>query len=361
MMAIKMLNEVLTLLFYANIAQGFVSISTSNSFGRPTLKEVPTKNGVLLQLDLAGFNLFAPSKPAQKFDASEIVKDLVATKQCYTTTSGAKEFVKTCAEDIVYEDCYSAKEPYVGAKAVEELMLSKISERKGNGEVRVDRISDGTIACGFAWTFTCGDKEGLRGTTFVDFNKDGKISYVREIPEPIFKPGDLTVKLLEAVTKGATPKPPVEYKPRKPNTASEIAKYLFNEVQGSSIEESLKLFDESIVYRDFNYQDVFRGKEQVKNFIEEFNFPGITFKTDRFDDGRLSTAFTWEVVLDGIEDTTKGISFYELNPETKLVNYVRDVPESAIKPAPLGKLARQLRPGVGVFDPVPLGSRDGGK
>jgi len=54
-------------------------------------------------------------------------------------------------------------------------MLSKIIERKGNGEVRVDRISDGTIACGFAWTFTCGDKEGLRGTTFVDFNKDGKI------------------------------------------------------------------------------------------------------------------------------------------------------------------------------------------
>jgi hypothetical protein len=186
-------------------------------------------------------------------------------------------------------------------------------------------------------------------------------AYVREIPEPLYKPGDLTAKLLEAVTKGAKPKPPVQYKSRTPKTASEIAKYLFNEVQGSDINESMKLFDEGIVYRDFNYEDVFRGKDEVKEFIKDFDFPGITFKTDRFDNGQLSTAFTWEVVLDGIEDTTKGISFYEINPETNLVNYVRDVPESAIKPPPLGKLARQLRPGLAVFNPFPIDSREGGK
>ena len=59
-------------------------------------------------------------------------------------------------------------------------------------------------------------------------------------------------------------------------------------------------------------------------------------------------------------DTIKGISFYELDPDTRKVTYVRDIPESAIKPPILGKLARQLRPGLGVFDPVPLGSREGG-
>jgi hypothetical protein len=66
-------------------------------------------------------------------------------------------------------------------------------------------------------------------------------------------------------------------------------------------------------------------------------------------------------VLDGGEDTVKGISFYELDPTTRRIVYVRDVPESAIKPPILGKLARQLRPGLGVFQPVPLGSRPGGK
>mgnify|MGYP001977433586 CR=1 FL=1 len=47
--------------------------------------------------------------------------------------------------------------------------------------------------------------------------------------------------------------------------------------------------------------------------------------------------------------------------ETRLINYVRDVPESAVKPPILGKLARDLRPGLGVFAGVKLGSRPGGK
>jgi len=38
--------------------------------------------------------------------------------------------------------------------------------------------------------------------------------------------------------------------------------------------------------------------------------------------------------------------------------YIKDVPESGLKPPPLGKLARQLRPTVGVFQPVSIGSRD---
>jgi len=59
-------------------------------------------------------------------------------------------------------------------------------------------------------------------------------------------------------------------------------------------------------------------------------------------------------------DTIKGISFYEIDPESRLITYVRDVPESAIKPPILGKLARQLRPGLGYFQGVKIGSRPGG-
>jgi hypothetical protein len=239
-------------------------------------------------------------------------------------------------------------------------MLAKVASRQGRGAVRMDKISDGSKACGFVWTWTSGSEEGLRGTTFVELNEQGQIQYVREIPEPLFKPGDLTLELLKVVTADAEPKVPKAYSQRTPTSACEIVDYLFNTVQGSSVEESMRLFDESIIYRDFNYENVLEGKAEVKTFIQDFSFPGIEFRAQRIDDGINSSCFTWEVALMDAPDTIKGISFYELNPDTKLISYVRDIPESAIKPAPLGKIARQLRPGVGVFQSVPIGSRLGG-
>lgn len=238
-----------------------------------------------------------------------------------------------------------------------------MAQRKGQGDVRIDRISDGNKACGFAWTWISSDgkEEGLRGTTFVELNESGdKIQYVREIPEPLYKPEDLTWELLKAVTKNAQPKPKPTYEKRTPTTANEVAKYLFLEVQGSEIDESMRLFDDSIIYRDFNYKEPLNGRQEVRKFIEDFSFPGIEFRPERFDDGIDAACFTWDVCLDGQTDTVKGISFYELDGETRKITYVRDVPESAIKPPPLGKLARTLRPGLGVFMGVPTGSRPEG-
>lgn len=54
-------------------------------------------------------------------------------------------------------------------------MLSKVASRKGKGDLRLDRISDGSNATGFAWTYTSGNMEGLRGTTFIELNKSGEI------------------------------------------------------------------------------------------------------------------------------------------------------------------------------------------
>jgi hypothetical protein len=244
---------------------------------------------------------------------------------------------------------------------VTDHMLAKVAQRKGRGDVRIDRISDGTTATGFAWTWTSGNEEGLRGTTFVELNDSGEIRYVREIPEPIYKPGDLTLELLKAVTGGSEPKPKTEYTQRTPTTANEVAKYLFVDVQGGDVDESMRFFDDSIVYRDFNYEETLQGPVQVRKFIEDFSFPGITFRPDRFDDGIDSTCFTWEICLDDQTETIKGISFYELDNRTRKISYVRDVPESALKPAPLAKLARESRPGLGVFKGVPIGSRPGGK
>jgi hypothetical protein len=111
---------------------------------------------------------------------------------------------------------------------------------------------------------------------------------------------------------------------------------------------------------DFNYEEPFRSPSEVREFISDFSFPGIEFKPSRFDDGVLSTCFTWEVRLQGQATSIKGISFYKLDPKSRLVTYVRDIPEPAIKPPPLGALARFLRPGLGVFKGVPAGSRPGG-
>lgn len=231
-------------------------------------------------------------------------------------------------------------------------MLAKVAQRQGKGGFRANKISDGTTACGFTWTWTSGTEEGLRGTTFVELNSNGEIQYVREIPEPIFKPGDMTKQLLEAITEGATPKTPKDYEQRTPTTASDVAKYLYMDVQGSSVDEAMRLFDDEIVYYDFNYNAPFLGKDRVRKFIEEFSFPGIEFRPQRFDDGIDSTCFTWEVCLEGADSTIKGISFYELSPKTRKISYVCDIPESAIKPPILGKLARQLRPDLGVFQGV---------
>jgi hypothetical protein len=238
--------------------------------------------------------------------------------------------------------------------------MDKVAMRKNKGDLRLDRISDGARACGFAWTHTCGEEEGLRGTTFVELNEQGQIQYVREIPEPIFKPGDLTLELLKVVTEGEEKIVLPDYIPRIPMDANDIVKYLFNEVQGRDVDTRMDFYSEDIIYRDFNYENVLKGKEEVRQFIEDFSFPGIEFKAQRFDDGVLSTCFTWEVLLMDAPETIKGISFYELDPDTRKITYVRDVPESAIKPPILGKIARQLRPGLGVFQGVQIGSRPDG-
>ncbi len=292
-------------------------------------------------------------------NAKSLLTSLITDEKCFTTSEGAKTFADACATNIVYEDCYEPQ-PIVGRLNVATHMQSKVDQRKGKGEFRMDRISDGTKACGFAWTWTCGDEEGLRGTTFISLNDNNEIEYVREIPEPIYKPGDLTVELLKAVTEGAEQKVLPPFTPREPKDANDLVKYLFNEVQGRDVKEAMKFFSEEIKYRDFNYEEILTGKEEVEKFIEDFSFPGIEFRAQRFDDGVLSSCFTWEVAIMDAPDTIKGISFYELDPSTRLIKYVRDVPESAIKPPILGKLARQLRPGLGAFQGVKVGSRPGG-
>mmetsp|Transcript_34210 Transcript_34210/g.45320 ORF Transcript_34210/g.45320 Transcript_34210/m.45320 type:complete len:365 (-) Transcript_34210:166-1260(-) len=359
-------TKILPFLLLVTPNQAFAPISTRASFFTTTSTSLQASNGpfdfLKNLLPKEPSSTATVEKPAGKVRrARELIRSLVEEEECFSTEKGAKAFGDVCAVDVLYEDCYEPQ-PILGRVDVTNHMLSKVKQRQNRGSVRIDRITDGDKACGFAWTWTSGTSEGLRGTTFIELNANtGEIQYIREIPEPLYKPGDLTLELLKAVTKDAQPKEPAQYEQRTPTMASDVAKYLFCDVQGSSVDESMRLFDDSIIYRDFNYEEVLRGKDEVRKFIEDFSFPGITFVPTKFDDGELSSCFTWEVTLEGAEDTIKGISLYEIDEVSRKITYVRDVPESAIKPPILGKLARQLRPGLGVFSGVPIGSREGGK
>lgn len=272
--------------------------------------------------------------------------------------------MRKCAPNVIIADTFYPQ-PFNGKSEALDYMMGRVEQRKGKGDIRIDMISDGDKACGFGWTWVSGDQEGLRGTTFIELNDSGEIQYLQEIPEPIFKPGDLTQQLLEAITQGFEPKAPVPYEKRRPTKACDVAKYLFVDLNNAepkeATEELMTFFDDSVVYRDFNFENPLRGPAEVRQFVEDFSFPGIEFRPTRFDDGDISTCFTWEVVIADAPDTIKGMSFYSLDPDTRKIVYVRDVPESAIKPPILGTWARNLRPGVGTFKSFPVGSRPGGK
>ncbi|KAL3926016.1 MAG: hypothetical protein SGILL_000015 [Bacillariaceae sp.] len=342
---------------------GFTSLPTDTSMSRnPIFNTHMIKNPLQGILDvLASPSITGISSENRSCKARDLVSSLVKEEKCFATESGAKALGNACALDVVYEDCSEPK-PFIGREAVTNHMLNKVKQRRGKGDLRIDMISDGNSACGFGWTLvaTDGVLEGLRGTTFVELNSNGEVSYIREIPEPLYKPGDLTVELLKALTKDAQPKPPKPYTSKTPKVANELARYLFLDVQGSDINEAMRFFSRDIVYRDFNYEEPLRSPDEVKQFISDFSFPGITFSPQRFDDGIDSTCFTWEVQIEGQDASIKGMSFYQLDPDSRLVKYVRDVPESAVKPPPLGRLASLLQPGLGVFSGVPAGGRPGG-
>lgn len=265
--------------------------------------------------------------------ARDLVQGLIEDDLCFETNSGATAFAEACNENIVYEDRFEPQ-PIVGRSAVlEHLQKKKIHE---NRRLRIDKISDGSAACGFAWTWVTQSEEGLRGTTFVELNDSGEIAYVQEIPEPIWKPGDLTLKLLKSVTADCEWKQFKSFEQKSPTKASDIARYLYTDLQGVdpavSLDELMRFLDENIVYRDFNYEEVMKGPKEVRKFVEDFTFPGIEFRPLRFDDGETSTCFTWEVVLDDAPDTINGMSFYEIDPNSRKIVYVRDVPGKTISP-----------------------------
>lgn len=286
--------------------------------------------------------------------ADAVVKESFA--DLFQSADNVVKFCNLLAADVVWDDT-ARNEPIVGAEAVLKRLAKKQRSMRAGSRLVIDKVADGEQSTGFTWYHAADGVEGqgLRGTTFVSLNKEGKIDYVREIAEPLFKPGAAVIPLLKAVTEKATkglppPAPSTTFIRRDPTTASDFVNYLWNEAQGQDKGEFLRLVSDDIYYQDFNYKTPFIGKEAVAAFLDEFNFPGIKFVPEKISDGRVSCCFTWRVELAGVEQSTKGISFYTLNDQGKLC-YLRDIPEPAIKPPPLRALASIVRPKLRRFNP----------
>lgn len=253
-----------------------------------------------------------------------------------------------CAPDVVWEDM-SASKPLSGPEEVSAALAAKFP---AGSRLAIERLADGARSSGFTWHREAAGKagDGLRGTLYAEIDAEGRLSYVREGCEPIFKPGEAAEALLKAVTKGVK-KDEAEptYTQRTPSTAAGVVDYLWREAYpgGAKPTEALRLFAEDILYEDFNYPTPFIGKAAVSDFVNAFDIPGIEFKLQRASEGERGCAFTWKVLVNG-QEGPEGISFYEVDGNGK-VCYIRDIPAPSIKPPPLGSLAAIFDPQLRVF------------
>jgi len=260
-------------------------------------------------------------------------------------------WLEAFAPDAVVEDLYLAEVP----KGPQAGVRAYLDNKASCGRLVVDRVGDGDRACGLTWHLEEDGVQGLgiRATTFVELDAEGRISYLREICEPLYKPGDQTVELLKAI--GGDNKADfgtAGFEPRAPRGASDLCRYLWEEAQGKvPISEQIGFFAEDVTYEDFNYESSMTSRAEVEKFLKKFaQITAVKFVAERFSDGERACCFTWHVEIAGVDGETRGISFYELDDDG-LISYVRDIPESVIKPPPLQALAAALRPKLRLFQP----------
>jgi|MDSY01.1.fsa_nt_gb hypothetical protein len=266
-----------------------------------------------------------------------------------------------CSANVEYFDL-NLGAPLVGRDAVQAHLEKRFP---AGTRFKVERVADGKESSGFTWMYqgdaaAAAPSNGLRGTTYVEIDAaTGELTYLKEACEPLFKPGAATADLLKAITAKAAEEQALNGKPaptfvaQTPRTAEGVVKYLWTEAypKGAETSEALRLFADDIRYEDFNYEAPFLGKDNVREFLDEFDFPGIEFIPDRISEGNQGCCFTWKVTINGA-DGPEGVSFYEVDPSSGgKVCFIRDIPAPSIKPPPLLSLAAALNPKLRVFTP----------
>lgn len=120
--------------------------STSGDIGKTS--DETDKEGVLIGL-LNGFFKRQEKQLQQQsssVNAKDIIVQLVRNRNCYSTVEGAKEFAETCADDIIYEDCYLA-DPVVGKKVGGKGTILSFFDSKINHYIREKSTSFCIASC----------------------------------------------------------------------------------------------------------------------------------------------------------------------------------------------------------------------
>jgi len=283
--------------------------------------------------------------------ADDLIQDLWG-KKSNDDSNGIDAIVSACSDTVVWEDM-RLKNKANGPQEVSKLLKAQLPG--GTSNIVVDKVADGAASAGFTWTrvddkFNDDPKLGLRGTTYIELDSDGKINCVKELAEPLYKPGDMMLKLLQAATKNVErPVKNPTYEQETPTSCSEIVDYIWNRAypKDAPVEEAVRFYSNDIVYQDFNYPLPIRGVKDVETFSREWgDFPGIDFRIQDLSEGDTSCCFTWRVKVNGKEGP-QGVSFYETDGNGK-ITYIRDTPSPTFRPV-FGKLARLLRPKLRTF------------
>ena len=270
----------------------------------------------------------------------------------------AAAVIAACAEGVIWDDLSSGRGTIVGRDALYAELAERDAEDASCGAaMKIERVAEGTKMAGatFSRTNAAGER-GLRGTLAVEIDEQGMISRITRATEPLLKPGGATAKLLKAVAKQpeATESARRSTGAAASSRASDIVRFLWFDVQGCEDFKDIACdyFARDVVYEDVNFELPFVGSAQVREFLDEFDIPGLKFNPISISDGDDACVFTWEVDL-GTESATRvrGLSFYERNSEGK-ISYIRDIPGSAGSPV-FAKIAASMNPALRTFASTP--------
>jgi len=157
-----------------------------------------------------GFALKCSSKPRPgDLTASELVKYLWNDLQFDPEfPAPSLEFF---SDDIVYEDMIYPK-PFVGKEQVKSFLLNTKKQAPDDFVFIIDKCSDGVKSCGFTWHIELKTRPDAGkfafGCSFYELNDEGKVCYIRDIPEPPIKIGTFGLVLANLAAKAIKSRPP---------------------------------------------------------------------------------------------------------------------------------------------------------
>ena len=278
--------------------------------------------------------------------------DLIRT--LFSNGVSASAVAAACSDSVEWVDMGLPKgSPLRGPAAVQDHLTALYP---AGSKLVVEKLSDGALSGGFSWHREAEGAEGtgLRGITYIELDEVGKINYVQEGYEPLFKLGTL----LEVIFKLAAKADKSEkddtkakgYESATPTDAPGIIRYLWEVAYpgGAEPTEALRFFSDDCVYEDFNYPKPFVGINQITEYINLIpELPNVIFELGRCSEGSARCCYTWKVKVNG-QDGPSGISFKEVDTKTGKVTFNRDIPAPEW-PRPLGRLAGAVRPKLRTF------------